>query len=118
MFDRIIRILESRPNIKRVIFFENTKIRAVYGENVFLDIYYSLHTGRYDVSLIFNNRRVLGWDNAPHHSKVATHPHHKHEFNRISESDIKEFVEDLPKLLDYVDEFISKHKLIEVKKDG
>lgn len=24
------------------------------------------------------NRLIIGWDNAPHHREVATHPHHKH----------------------------------------
>ena len=104
--------MESRSNVNRVIFFENTKIRAVYEANVFLDIYYSPHSNRYDVSLIYNNKRILGWDNAPHHTKVSTYPHHKHEFDQILESDVKNLVEDLPRLLDYVDKFISEHKLI------
>ena len=112
MFEEIIDTLESRLNVKQVLFFENTKIRAVYGDNLFLDIYYNPDNNRYDVSLIFNNRRILGWDNAPHHSKVSTHPHHRHEFNQVLESDIGNFIEDLPKLLDYVDAFISKHRLL------
>ena len=112
MFDRIIDILKSHSNVKHILFFENTKIRAIYSHNLFLDIYYNPDNGRYDVSLIFNNKRVLGWDNAPHHTKVSTHPHHRHEFNQIFESDVKDLVQDLPKLLDYADKFISKHGLI------
>ena len=118
MFDRIITILESRKNIKRILFFENTKIRAIYDDNLFLDIYYSPYSNRYDVSLIFNNERILGWDNAPHHTKVSTYPHHRHEFNQIYESDVEDLIKDLPKLLDYVDEFISKHKLLNSKKQN
>lgn len=112
MLDEIISILKSHPNVKRVVFFENTKIRAVYSHNLFLDVYYNPDNNRYDISLIFNNKRVLGWDNAPHHTKVSTHPHHRHEFDQIFESDVKNLIEDLPKLLDYVDKFISKHKLL------
>ena len=118
MFDRIITILESRKNIKQILFFENTKIRAVYGDNLFLDIYYNPYNNRYDVSLIFDNKRILGWDNAPHHTKVSTHPHHRHEFNQIYESNVKDLIKDLPKLLDYIDMFISKHKLLKSKKQN
>ena len=28
--------------------------------------------------LTAENQLIVGWDNAPHHSHVATHPHHKH----------------------------------------
>jgi len=24
------------------------------------------------------NNLIIGWDNAPHHSQIETHPHHKH----------------------------------------
>jgi len=65
MFDSIISILELQKNIRQVLFFENTKIRTVYNDNLFLDIYYNPHNNRYDISLIFNNKRILGWDNAP-----------------------------------------------------
>ncbi|RLI81033.1 hypothetical protein DRP07_08160 [Archaeoglobales archaeon] len=70
MLDKIINILESRSTIKKVLFFENTKIRAEYSDNLFIDIYYNPDNNRYDASLIFDNERVLGWDNAPHHYKV------------------------------------------------
>lgn len=28
--------------------------------------------------LTAENRLKIGWDNAPHHTRIATHPHHKH----------------------------------------
>lgn len=28
--------------------------------------------------LTAENQLMIGWDNAPHHRHVATHPHHKH----------------------------------------
>lgn len=24
------------------------------------------------------NKLIIGWDNAPHHTRLSTHPHHKH----------------------------------------
>ncbi len=32
-----------------------------------------------NTALIKENRRVIGWDNAPHHVKVETYPHHFHD---------------------------------------
>jgi len=34
------------------------------------------------------NNLIIGWDNAPHHPEISTHPHHKHiqHTNRISTS--------------------------------
>ena len=29
---------------------------------------------------------IFRYDNAPHHPEVKTHPHHKHLFDRISDS--------------------------------
>ena len=29
---------------------------------------------------------LLRWDNAPHHSEISTHPHHKHDGERIGPS--------------------------------
>ncbi len=29
-----------------------------------------------------NGELITGWDNAPHHPKVSTHPHHKHVANQ------------------------------------
>jgi hypothetical protein len=28
--------------------------------------------------LTAENTLKIGWDNAPHHTRIATHPHHKH----------------------------------------
>ena len=35
-------------------------------------VYYSYYW------LTTDNELVIGWDNAPHHSQISTHPHHKH----------------------------------------
>jgi len=28
--------------------------------------------------LTTENKLIIGWDNAPHHTRFETHPHHKH----------------------------------------
>jgi hypothetical protein len=32
---------------------------------------------------------VQGWDNAPHHPEVDTHPHHTHEADEVKESQVR-----------------------------
>lgn len=34
-----------------------------------------------------NNKLILGWDNAPHHSEIKVFPHHKHRLNEVEPSD-------------------------------
>ncbi|HID43254.1 MAG TPA: hypothetical protein EYP30_05660 [Archaeoglobaceae archaeon] len=106
----IVEILSQRTEIKRVTTI-GTKIRAYYKDNLFIDVYWS-KSGRYDVALIYDNRRILCWDNAPHHREVSTFPHHRHEFNRIYDSDVEDADKDLGKILDYIKNFIEKEKLL------
>jgi len=89
-----------------------TKIRAIYSNYLFLDIYYNKDNNRYDVASIFKDTRILGWDNAPHHRKVSTCPHHRHEFGEIHESDVQDLEKDLPKIIKYIDEFVKRHNLL------
>ncbi len=35
-------------------------------------VYYSYYW------LTADNELIIGWDNAPHHPQIVTHPHHKH----------------------------------------
>ena len=37
-----------------------------------------------------NNQLIVGWDNAPHHRKIATFPHHKHVKKKASVTSSKE----------------------------
>jgi len=61
--------------------FLGTKIRAYLVEGYILDIYYNQTLGKYGYTLIKENKRIIGWDNAPHHVKVETYPHHFHDVN-------------------------------------
>jgi len=38
----------------------------------------NVSTGGYSYTLIQDERRVMGWDNAPHHPRISTAPHHFH----------------------------------------
>jgi len=54
--------------------FLGTKVRAYLVEKYVLDVYYNQTLGKYSYTLIKDNRRVIGWDNASHHVKVETKP--------------------------------------------
>jgi len=61
--------------------FLGTKVRAYLLLGYALDVYYNQTLGKYSYTVIKENRRVIGWDNAPHHVSVETHPHHFHNVN-------------------------------------
>lgn len=58
-------------------------------------IKYSYHLIRVD--------RVIRWDNVPHHKNVKTHPHHKHEDEKVIESkkmDVNKVLAELDALIE------------------
>lgn len=55
-----------------------TKTRLELEKGYFLDLYYNETLGKYAYTLIRQNQRVVGWDNAPHHPHLANFPHHFH----------------------------------------
>jgi hypothetical protein len=55
-----------------------TKTRVGLEQGYVLDLFYNDTLGKYAYAMILNNRRVVGWDNAPHHSHLPTAPHHFH----------------------------------------
>jgi len=55
-----------------------TKTRIELEKGYILDLYYNNTLGKYTYTLIHTDRRVLGWDNAPHHPDVSNAPHHFH----------------------------------------
>jgi len=61
--------------------FLGMKVRAYLVEGYILDVYYNQTLGKYGYTLIKDNRRVIGWDNAPHYVKVETYPHHFHDID-------------------------------------
>jgi len=59
--------------------FLGTKVRAHLPRGYILDIYYNATLQKYSYTVIKQNKRIIGWDNAPHHKHVKTHPHHFHK---------------------------------------
>ncbi len=55
-----------------------TKTRLELEQGYTLDLYYNEAMGKYAYALILNNKRVMGWDNAPHHPELKNFPHHFH----------------------------------------
>lgn len=70
------KLLQS-PLILRVEFL-GTKVRAHLPNEYFLDIYYNATLNKYSYTVVKHGQRIIGWDNAPHHKHVKTHPHHFH----------------------------------------
>jgi len=58
--------------------FLGTKVRAHLPNGYILDVYYNATLQKYSYTIIKQNKRIIGWDNAPHHKHVKTHPHHFH----------------------------------------
>jgi len=93
--------------------FLGTKIRAHLVEEFILDVYYNQTLGKYSYTLIKGDRRVIGWDNAPHHVKVETYPHHFHDIDgSIKPSKLSgDPLKDLDIIMDVVREVILKRSL-------
>nr|MDO8078581.1 DUF6516 family protein [Candidatus Freyarchaeota archaeon] len=61
--------------------FLRTKVRVhLIGEYI-LDKYYNQTLGKYSYTLVKENKRIIGGDNAPHHLTVETYPDHFHMYN-------------------------------------
>ncbi|RZN40067.1 MAG: hypothetical protein EF813_03685 [Methanosarcinales archaeon] len=58
-----------------------TKIRIVLKEDYFMDMYYNKTLGKYTYTRAKGDKRVIGWDNAPHHKHLENFPHHFHTVN-------------------------------------
>jgi len=59
-----------------------TKTRLELENGYFLDLYYNETCSKYSYTLIRKNKRIVGWDNAPHHPDLTNYPHHFHAENR------------------------------------
>jgi len=70
--------------------FLGTKVRAHLPNGYTLDIYYNATLQKYSYTIIKHNKRIIGWDNAPHHKQVKTYPHHFHTLNgKVTQSKMK-----------------------------
>lgn len=55
-----------------------TKVRIELQGGYFIDLYYNDTLGKYAYTLIHQNQRIIGWDNARHHPDLPNFPHHFH----------------------------------------
>jgi hypothetical protein len=55
-----------------------TKVRVEFERDYVLEIFFREATSQYAYTLLQGNRRLLGWDNAPHHLHLPNAPHHHH----------------------------------------
>jgi hypothetical protein len=55
-----------------------TKQRVELMDGYCLDCFFNATLGKYGYTLIHNGKRVVGWDNAPHHPGLPNFPHHIH----------------------------------------
>lgn len=77
LLERIV-FLEADEQTLRVILYlqDGTNLRAVEKWNQDVLEKYSYYW------LSSKNELIIGWDNAPHHSKIDTFPHHRHVANK------------------------------------
>ncbi|MBO8183267.1 MAG: hypothetical protein H0Z28_10835 [Archaeoglobus sp.] len=59
--------------------FLGSKVRAHLVGGYVFDVYYNRTLKKYSYTLIKGNKRIVGWDNAPHHVNVETYPDHFHD---------------------------------------
>jgi hypothetical protein len=55
-----------------------TKWRIELRDDYLIDVYFNESLGKYGYSLILADKRIVGWDNAPHHPEIDQFPHHVH----------------------------------------
>lgn len=54
------------------------------GHRVLITEFISGSVVKYSYTLISGSEVLLRYDNAPHHPHIRTHPHHKHEGERVA----------------------------------
>jgi len=70
--------------------FLGTKVRAQLPSGYTLDIYYNATLQKYSYTIIKHDKRIIGWDNAPHHKHVKSYPHHFHTLDgKVVQSKMK-----------------------------
>ncbi|MBE8540557.1 toxin-antitoxin system TumE family protein [Geoglobus acetivorans] len=89
--------------VLKVEFF-GTKVRAYLVRGYIFDVYHNQTLGKYSYTLIKEDRRIAGWDNAPHHVSVETYPDHFHDVDgKIKPSYLSgDPLEDLDRVLNVV----------------
>lgn len=71
IFERECRYVISSSRLPTKVRFELT------GDYTF-DLFYRSSKDNYSYTLLQGERRIIGWDNAPHHRGLDNFPHHFH----------------------------------------
>lgn len=73
LVDRVVPLELDGESLRLILHLQDgNNLRVIeqwQGQELLRDSYYWLTE---------ENQLIVGWDNAPHHRHVATHPHHKH----------------------------------------
>ena len=89
--------------------FLRTKVRAhLTAGGYVIDIYFNRTLGKYSYTLIKGDKRVIGWDNAPHHLSVRSYPHHFHDVDGTVRSSLLsgDPTKDLSRIMKAVKKFL------------
>ena len=70
--------------------FSMLHIKEIWKDNQLLKYSYFWFTA--------NDTLILGWDNAPHHPRLNSFPHHKHTVEGVEASNER----DLPDIVEYI----------------
>lgn len=82
-------------------------LRIFFIDGSFLDVWISERKYSYHWQ---SNKRVVRFDNAPHHKEIKTHPHHKHIDSEIEDSPLSgKPEEDINIVLNYIKEKELQH---------
>ncbi len=73
----VARFVALCPHVKAVHDLA-TKQRVDLSGGYVLDVYLNEMLGKYGYTLVREDERIIGWDNAPHHPDLAGFPHHVH----------------------------------------
>jgi hypothetical protein len=73
----IARFVTLCPHV-RAVHDLVTKQRVDLAGGYVFDLYFNAPLGKYSYTLVYGDRRLIGWDNAPHHPDLTGFPHHVH----------------------------------------
>jgi hypothetical protein len=78
-FDRALAVFIRKCPYVIAVHDLTTKWRIELTADYLLDVFYNEALGKYSYTLVQGGKRVIGWDNAPHHPTVLNFPHHVHQ---------------------------------------
>ena len=95
--------------------FLGTKVRAHLVQGYILNVYHNQTLRKYSYTLIKEGKRIIGWDNAPHHVSVETYPDNFHDIDgKIRPSYLSgNPLKDLDNVLNVIENIMSNLKGVE-----